>query len=87
VPSPPVPSPPVLVGRAVGILVVLLAGPAAWACPVCREAARARVFEAAPVGTAALLLLPLLVVAAVGALLYTSDRLPGERHEDRTPDA
>ena len=81
------PSPLVHIGRAAGVLIVLLGGPAAWACPACREAARARVFEADPLGTAVLLLLPLLVVAAVGALLYTSDRLPGERHDDRTPDA
>jgi hypothetical protein len=44
---------------------------------------RARTFSPDFASTALLLLLPLLVIAGVGAFLHFSDRPPGERHADQ----
>ncbi len=59
--------------RLVGLaLVGLLSVPAAGACPHCRVQAREAVYTQTFVPNAALLLLPLLVIAAIGAALYFS---------------
>ncbi|HEX8298318.1 MAG TPA: hypothetical protein VF594_04090 [Rubricoccaceae bacterium] len=56
------------------VFAVLFAAPAAQACPHCRIEARVVVLDDRPVETAALVLAPLFVVAALGAALYASDR-------------
>ena len=61
--------------RPLAFLLVLI-GPAtaAQACPACRPAVEASVYNADFLGTALVLLLPLLVIGLVGAVLHVADR-------------
>ena len=56
--------------RLLALLTMASLAPAAQACPWCREVVREAVITPAALPTAALLSLPLLVVAAAGAALY-----------------
>ncbi|PAP77210.1 hypothetical protein BSZ37_12595 [Rubrivirga marina] len=59
--------------RVVGLaLVALLSAPAAGACPHCRVEAREAVYTQAFLPDVGLLLLPLLVIAAIGVAVYLS---------------
>jgi hypothetical protein len=62
-------------GRFILFILAWGVAPAAEACPWCREAVRAAVATPEALPTAALLALPLVVVALVGAALHRSTRL------------
>lgn len=56
--------------RLLALLTTWSLAPAAQACPWCRDVVREAVVTPAALPTAALLWLPLLVVAGLGAALY-----------------
>lgn len=61
--------------RLLALLLVLVGfATSAQACPACRPAVEASVYNADFVGTALVLFLPLLVIGLVGAVLYVADR-------------
>lgn len=71
---------------ATALLIALSCATSAWACPYCRVEVRDRTFGSDFASTAFLLLLPLLVIGAIGAFLYFSDRPSGKRHADQSHD-
>lgn len=61
--------------RLLALLLVLVGfATSAQACPACRPAVEASVYSPGFVGTALVLLLPLLVIGLVGAAIHAADR-------------
>lgn len=71
-----------LIRMCVVLFVVLLSSSEAMACPGCRTEARTQIINSGFIGIALLLMLPLIVIIAVGILFHLSDRPSTEAHVD-----
>ena len=74
-----------LVLSGVVLVVVLNSASTAVACPGCRAEARTQIFNSGFIGTALLLMLPLIAIIAVGILFHLSDRPSTKAHVDDVP--
>ena len=62
-----------LIPRLAGLALFLGAAPAAWACPECRAQVNSGVYGGGFAGTLLVMLLPVVVLALVGAGVYHAD--------------